>query len=40
MTIGGIVGVMALAAAFAAAAIRRRDAFWAAMALGLVILVP
>ena len=39
MTLGGIVGVMALAGAFAAAAVRRRDAFWAAMALILVILV-
>ena len=39
MTLGGIVGVLALAGAFAAAAIRRRDAFWAATALILVILV-
>jgi predicted Zn-dependent protease len=40
MTIGGIVvGVLALAGAFAAAAIRRRDGFWAATALLLEILV-
>jgi predicted Zn-dependent protease len=39
VTLGGIVGVLALAGAFAAAALRRRDAFWAAMALVLVALV-
>ena len=39
MTIGGIVGILALAGAFVAAAVRRRDAFWAAMAMILVILV-
>ncbi len=38
MTLGGIVGVIALAGAFAAAAVRRRDVFWAAIALILVIL--
>lgn len=37
MTIAGILGLMALAGAFAAAAIRRRDTFWAATALVLVI---
>ena len=37
MTIGGIVGILALAGAFAAAAVRRRDAFWAAMAGVLVV---
>src|SRR5919198_3761378 len=39
MTLGGIVGVLAIAGAFAAAAARRRDAFWAAMALVIVISV-
>jgi predicted Zn-dependent protease len=37
MTIGGIVALMALAAAFALAAVRRRDAFWTATAVVLVI---
>lgn len=37
MTIAGIAAVTVLAGAFAAAAIRRRDAFWAVTALGLVI---
>ena len=37
MTIGGIVGILALAGAFAAAAVRRRDAFWPAMAGVLVV---
>jgi hypothetical protein len=39
MTIGGIVGMLALAGAFAAAAVRRRDAFWAALAGMLVIFI-
>ena len=32
MTVGGIAGILALAGAFAAADVRRRDAYWAAMA--------
>ncbi len=39
MTIGGIVGILALAGAFAAAAVRRRDAFWAAIAGVLLVLL-
>jgi hypothetical protein len=39
MTLGGIVGVIALAGALTAAAVRRRDTFWVAMALAIVILV-
>lgn len=39
MTIGGIGGILAVAGAFGAAAVRRRDAFWAAMAGELVVLL-
>ena len=39
MTLGDVVGVITLAGAFAAAALRRRDGFWAAMVLILVTFV-
>lgn len=39
MTIGGIVGILALAGAFVAAAVRRRGAYWAAMAVVLVVFI-
>jgi hypothetical protein len=39
MTLGVIAGILALAGAFAAAAVRRRDAFWAILAVVLVIFV-